>query len=119
MKNKVKKVVTWVLQILLGLEFILAGQAKFTRPDVWAREFRDWGYPDNVHYIIGGLELIGAVLIFFPKFASKAALGLGIIMLGAAVTHLLHQEWSRVVVTLILTGLLSLVYFLRKGNTAD
>jgi len=118
MKSKIKRIFTWFLQVIMGLEFIIAGQAKFTSvgSEVWAREFKEWGYPDNFYLIIGGLELVGAILIFFPKFASKAALGLGIIMLGATVTHAVHQEWSRVLVTVIITGLLTLVYFLRKDN---
>ena len=116
MKSKIKKIFKWFLQIIIGLEFIIAGQSKFTRSEVWAREFKEWGYPDNFYLIIGGLELVGAILIFFPKFASKAALGLGIIMLGATVTHAVHQEWSRVLVTVIITGLLTLLYFLRKDN---
>ena len=102
----------------MGLGFISAGRGKFTSvgSEVWAREFKEWGYPDNFYLIIGGLELVGAILIFFPKFASKAALGLGIIMLGASVTHAVHQEWDRALVTIVITGLLALVYFLRKDN---
>ncbi len=113
-KGKARNIVTWVLQVLMGLEFILAGQAKFTRSDVWAREFNQWGFPDNFYLVIGALELIGAILIFIPKFASKAALGLGVIMIGAAITHAIHGETSRIIVTLILAGLCGLVFYLRK-----
>ena len=114
MKGKIKIVGTWFLQIIMGLEFLLAGQAKFTRPEAWAKSFEKWGYPDHFYLVIGGLELLGAILIFFPKLASKAAIGLGIIMIGASLTHVFHQEWSRVVVTVIITALLALLYYLRK-----
>ena len=116
MKTKFKVIITWFFQILMGLEFILAGQAKFTRPDAWIKQFSNWGYPDHFYLLIGALELIGAIFIFIPKFASRAALGLGIIMLGATVTHAVHGEWSRVIVTLILAGILSAVYLLRKDH---
>lgn len=116
MKSKIKIIGTWFLQVIMGLEFILAGQAKFTRPESWARSFDKWGYPDHLYLVIGGLELVGAVLIFFPKLASKAAIGLGVIMIGASLTHAVHQEWSRVLVTVILTVLLALVYYLRKDR---
>lgn len=115
MKNKIKIILTWFVQVIMGLEFILAGQAKFTRPEVWAKEFREWGYPDHLYLIIGGLELVGAILIFFPKFATRAALGLGVIMSGATITHAIHQEWNRVVVTVVITGLLGLVFYLRRN----
>ncbi len=114
-KGKARNIVTWVLQVLLGLEFILAGQAKFTRSDVWAREFNQWGFPDNFYLVIGALELIGAILIFIPRFASKAALGLGVIMIGAAITHAIHGESSRIIVTVIIAGVCGLVFYLRKN----
>ena len=44
-------------------------------------------------------------LIFFPKLASRVALGLGVIMLGATATHAIHSEWSRTLVTAILAGI--------------
>ncbi len=115
-KPKVKRIVSWVLQILLGLEFILAGQAKFTNPEAWQKQFDRWSYPDNSMYIVGGLELILAVLLFFPKHAFKAAIGLAVIMLGASVTHIIHGE-NRTTVTLILMLLLIILSLLRKPAT--
>ena len=118
-KGKARNIFAWVLQVLLGLEFILAGQAKFTGPDSWSKSFADWGFPDNFFYVIGGLELLGAILVFIPKFASKAALGLGIIMIGAAITHAIHAEWSRIVVTLIIAAICGGVFYLRKNSLVD
>ena len=115
-KEKIKNILVWILQIIMGLEFILAGQAKFTRPDAWAKNFAEWGFPDNFYLLIGALELIGAIFILIPKFASKAAIGLGAIMIGATLTHVVHQEWDRVLVTSIITGLLMLAYLLRKNK---
>lgn len=116
MKTKFKRIITWILQVLMGLEFLLAGQAKFTSTEAWSKMFDRYGYPDYFYLFIGALELIGAILIFFPKFASKAALGLGVIMLGATATHAIHSEWNRVIVTVILTGILGAVYALRKKD---
>ncbi|MEP5612450.1 MAG: DoxX family protein [Cyclobacteriaceae bacterium] len=115
-KGKVRKILTWVLQVLVALEFLLAGQAKFTQPGVWAKSFADWGFPDNFYFVIGGLEVLGAILVFIPKFASKAALGLGIIMIGATLTHVIHAEWDRIIFTLIFTGLCGGVFYLRKNG---
>lgn len=116
MKQKFKNISAWVLQVLVGLEFILAGQAKFTDPDRWAEQFEGWGFPNYFYLLIGGLELVLAILVFFPKYSAKAAIGLGIIMLGAAGTHAIHQEWDRVLVTMIITGVVALLYFLRRDK---
>jgi len=115
-KGKARKILTWVLQVLVGLEFLLAGQAKFTRADVWAGEFERWGFPNNFYLVIGGLELLGAILVFIPKFASRAALGLGIIMIGAVITHAIHGEGSRIIVTLIIAGLCGGVFYLMRNG---
>ncbi|MEP1035135.1 DoxX family protein [Ekhidna sp.] len=116
MKNKFKRILTWTLQVLMGLEFLIAGQAKFTAAQAWFQKFNDWGFPDHFYQIIGGLEIIGAILIFIPKFASKAALGLGAIMLGATITHAVHGEWNRIIFTLIIAGILGAVFLLRKND---
>ena len=114
MNKKLKLIGTWFLQVIMGLEFIIAGQAKFTNADLWSTNFKGWGYPDHVYLVIGGLEVIGGILIFFPKLASRAALLLCVIMIGASITHMIHQEWDRVIVTVVLTAILCAVYFLRK-----
>lgn len=116
MNTKFKRILSWILQVLMGLEFLIAGQAKFTASDVWSQQFSNWGFPDNFYLLIGALEFIGAILIFIPKFASKAALGLGIIMLGATGTHMIHGEWNRIVFTLIIAGILGAVYMFRKKD---
>lgn len=118
-KRKVKNVFAWILQVVLGLEFILAGQAKFTRMDTWSGMFEAWGYPDHVYLVVGGLELLGAVLVFIPKTVVKGALGLAVIMIGALLTHAFHTEWDRVVVTGILAGLCGLLFWLRKPGKPD
>ncbi|MBO3697209.1 DoxX family protein [Roseivirga sp. E12] len=112
-KPKVKRVFSWVLQVLLSLEFILAGQAKFTNPEAWQKQFDRWSYPDGTYYIVGGLEVILAILLLFPKYAYKAALGMAVIMLGASITHIIHGE-SRTTVTMILMVLLITLSYLRK-----
>lgn len=114
MNTKFKRILTWILQVLMGLEFLIAGQAKFTAAEIWAKQFNGWGFPEHFYLVIGALEVIGAVLIFIPKYASKAALGLVVIMLGATVTHVVHGEWDRIIFTLIIAGILVAVYVLRK-----
>ncbi|MCB0632639.1 MAG: DoxX family protein [Lewinella sp.] len=119
MKQKLRNIAAWILQVLVGLEFSIAGLAKFTNSKIWAQQFEGWGYPDHFYMLIGGLELILAVLVFFPRYSAKAALGLGVIMLGATLTHAIHQEWNRVWVTVIITGIIALLYYLRKGKSAN
>lgn len=108
-KSKIKKIFSWILQVLLGLEFLIAGQSKFTSMSSWESRFDDWGYPDNFFMIIGIVEVVCAVLLFFPKLAGYAALVLSIVMISASATHIIHNE-SPIVDMVILLLLLTLFY---------
>lgn len=115
-KNKIKLITSWILQVLLGLQFIIAGQAKFTTPGVWEAQFTRWGYPDNFYMVIGILEIIGGILMFVPRLVTKASIGLGVIMIGATGTHIIHQEWDGTTVTVIIILVLIAVFLLRKDT---
>ncbi len=112
-KGKIKNISAWILQVLLGLEFIVAGLSKFSTP-IWPKRFTEWGYPDSFYIVIAVAEAAGGILIFIPKLAHKSALAMMTIMLGATITHMVHGEWKSITVTLIIFGLLGLLYFLRK-----
>ena len=116
-KRKIKNVLTWILQVLLSLEFIVAGLGKFVSP-TWPRQFTEWGYPDNFYLLIGGIEIIGGILMFIPKIAAKSALAMIVIMIGATFTHILNDELKSITVTLIISGLLGLLYYLRKETSS-
>lgn len=111
-KAKIKNIGAWILQVLLGLEFLIAGQAKFTSSDIWNSSFEKWGYPDGFAQLIGVLELLGAVLLFIPKLASHAAMFLAIIMLSAGITHFANGENG--IGPLIIMGFLIWLWYLRK-----
>lgn len=113
-KAKLKNVGSWILQVLLGLEFLIAGQAKFTASEAWSANFEKWGYPDGFSQLIGGLELIGAILLFIPRLASHAALLLSVVMLSAAITHFANGENG--VAPVIIMYFLLLLWSLRKNR---
>lgn len=117
--SKGKKVLAWILQVLLGLEFLIAGFAKLSMGEVWQAKFEDWGYPDSFYLVVGVLEMVGGLLIFFPKLASRVAIGLGGIMIAATITHILAQEWKGIVVTLIILVVLTVAYYLRRDSRSS
>ena len=98
----------WALQVLLGALFVLVGTLKFGDP-TWPRNFARWGYPDGFYMVVGVLEALGGLLLFVPRLASYAAAMLGIIMIGASLTHFVHGEMRRVAPPLIYLALLAIV----------
>ena len=100
MSPKTKKILMWVCVALLGIEFALSAVGKLT--GMVAENFTRWGYSITFMYIIGVLEALGAVGLFIPSLRKWAAFGLIGIMIGAAYTHLTHDEvsmiWANVLV---------------------
>lgn len=91
---------------LLAAFFILGGFLNiFASPDVRADYLR-WGYPDWFHYLTGTLEWTSAALIAVPFTRLAGSLLAAAVMVGAAVTVLLHGEYSHAVPPMVVLALL-------------
>ncbi len=86
--KRVRVIVTWLLQILLGPLFVLVGVGKFAQWDGWVSRFEMWGYAPWFLGVIAVLEALGGVMVLVPRFAAYGAGLIGAIMLGGAYTHL-------------------------------
>jgi uncharacterized membrane protein YphA (DoxX/SURF4 family) len=112
-------VILWVLQILLGLYFIAVGVMHFIVPPglpapmQWMYELPTW-----LHYLSGTAEILGGLGLILPgvtriqtRLTPLAALGLILVMLGAAVFHIIRGESNNIVQNLILAALLAFVAY--------
>lgn len=112
--SKTKNIILWVLQILLGVLFLMSAFPKLMGAPEAVENFRRWGYPENFHLLIGGLELLGGIGLMIPKTAAYAAAGLILIMLGAAVTHIRADEASMALFPLVIVVLLAVIAYMRS-----
>jgi uncharacterized membrane protein YphA (DoxX/SURF4 family) len=87
-----RKIVTWVLTVLLALAFVGAGLAKLTGAPMMVQEFTTFGLPLWFMYVTGSLELVAAVGLLVPRTAGFAAALIVCIMLGALLAHLTHGQ---------------------------
>ena len=95
MLPKTKTILSWTLRILFGILFLLAGLPKLLGDAGTLARFGDWGYPARFAHVVGLMEISGALALFIPRFARYGALLIGIVMIGAFITHIFAQEWSR------------------------
>ncbi|GAB5401150.1 MAG: hypothetical protein Aureis2KO_27350 [Aureisphaera sp.] len=114
--KKGQKILSWGLRILLSLAFLLASSGKLTANEGVVQMFTNWGFPDGLHFVIGGLELVLAILILIPKTLKIALFGLAIIMVGAMLTHVLMDPIGQVIRPLVFLVLLISVYYLNFMN---
>jgi uncharacterized membrane protein len=109
----------WAFQVLLGLAFIAAGGMKLAQPkEKLAQNNMAWveDFSQGAVRLIGALEVLGALGLVLPALTGilpwltpLAALGLALLMAGAAYTHLRRKEGSAVVPPAVLLLLAALV----------
>jgi uncharacterized membrane protein YphA (DoxX/SURF4 family) len=113
-----------VVQVLLGVIFIVGGLLRLAMPHTsyaklpgqgWASEFK----PAHLH-LIGGLEVCAGIGLIVPlllgsltMLAPLAAVGIALVMSGAMATHLRRSEYP--VMALNLTWL-ALALFVAYGR---
>jgi hypothetical protein len=108
-------VALWTAQLVLFMVFAVTGFAKVTMPIARLAPMMAWvtGVPPGLVRFIGVAEMAGALGVLLPsvtrvlpKLTSLAALGLGVVMALATVTHLVASETERASVPFVL-GLLA------------
>jgi putative oxidoreductase len=105
------RVLVWICAIVLALVFVLVGVSKLVGASGirWSDRFTNWGYPAGTSFAVGVLEVLAGLAVLLPRWRRPAAIILIVLMIGAACTHALNAEFSRVVPPLIFGGLALLV----------
>lgn len=86
--GRVKQRINLVVRLLLAAVFIAAGLAKLSGAEQMVQIFSTIGLGQWFRYFTGVVELIGAVLIVWPRFATIGAVLLATTMVCAVCTHL-------------------------------
>ena len=88
-RGRVLNVALWALQALLALQFAMGGLAKAFGAPAMVEMFAAIGIGQWFRYVVGALELAGAVGVLIPRLSGLAALGLVCLMAGATLTNVL------------------------------
>ncbi len=78
----------WALQTLLALVLAMAGLAKLGGDPAMVEMFATIGVGQWFRYVVGALEISGAVGVLIPRLSGLAALGLACLMAGAVLANL-------------------------------
>ena len=121
MSASARNIIAWILQILVAVAFIGSGANKFVHLADTVKGFGGMGYPEWFAYLIAGAELLGGLGLLVPRFTRPAALGLMLIMVGAAFTHATKIPGGLLpkgIPALSLLVLLVIIYLLRRPAPA-
>ena len=118
-------IVLWIIAGLLAAAFAAAGLMKLTQPkEKLAASGMGWTeqFSPGAIKAIGALEVLAAiglilpaVLDIVPILVPLAALGLVLMMIGAAITHARRKETPMVATNVILLALAAVVAWGRFG----
>jgi uncharacterized membrane protein YphA (DoxX/SURF4 family) len=87
-RSRVAHRALWVLQILMGVFFVVASAApKFWGDPYAVQIFTEIGAGQWFRYFIGVVELAGGIGLMVPRLAGPAAVGLMGLMIGAGYTQ--------------------------------
>lgn len=118
-------VAVWIVTAVLAVLFATAGLMKLTRSkEQLVASSQGWAgdFPPGVLKMIGAFEVAGALGLILPAVTGiatwlvpAAAIGLALIMVGAAITHLRRQEYPNVLANLVLFVMAAFVAVARIG----
>ncbi|MBU2867157.1 DoxX family protein [Pacificibacter marinus] len=92
----------WAVTILTALMFLGAGLAKLAGVEMVHLSFKTMGLPAITGYIVGALEIAGAIGIFVKPVRFLAALGLLATSVGAFAYHVAYTPIAEGVPALVL-----------------
>lgn len=108
----------WVLSGLLALLFLIAGGSKLAGVPEMQHNFQNWGYPQWFRVVVGGSEVISAVVILVPRAAWGGATVLAVLMAGATLTHVFLEDggFGKAAFTAVLMLLAATVAYGRRPD---
>lgn len=110
-------------RILLGLQFLLAalflffGIRKLIGDEVAVQTFSEIGAGQWFRYLVGTLEISGAIGLLIPRLAGLAAIELTGVMTGAVATEVLLSADGNPVTPLVLLVMAATVAWFRRERT--
>lgn len=91
-QNRAWNVVLWIVQSLTALGFLFVGLGKLAGDPQMTATFDAIGFGDWFRYLIGVLEIAGAIALFVPRLVGLAGLAFVALMVGATITQLAVGE---------------------------
>jgi len=105
----------WILQLFLASQFGMTGLMKLSGNELMVDMFNDIGAGQWFRYLVGALEVAGALGLLIPRLCGLAALGLVGVMTGAVVTNIFVLGYSPVVALAYLLGAGLVAWFRRPA----
>jgi len=109
----------WVLQVLAAAAFVFGAVPKVTSDPLAVAGFDAIGFGDWFRYLIGTLEIAGAVALLIPRLCGLAGLAFVGLMIGAVVTQIVVFDGAFVVQPAVMLVIVAIIAWGRRGRTRE
>jgi putative oxidoreductase len=92
----------WAARVALSAQFVVGGVLKLTADPAMVAMFDQIGAGQGLRLFIGACEVAGAIGLLVPGLVRLAAIGLVLLMIGAAVTNVVALQISPAVPLVLL-----------------
>ena len=108
-RKRLLSIALWTLQVVLALTFAMAGFAKVGGDAAMVEMFATIAIGQWFRYLVGALEIAGALGVLVPRLSGLAALGLLCLMAGATLTNVfvLHTSPLVPIVLMVVSALVA------------
>jgi uncharacterized membrane protein YphA (DoxX/SURF4 family) len=118
-RRRAANVALWALQVVTAAVFVVAAVPKVTAAPQAVEGFNAMGLGVAGMYIIGALELAGAVALLIPRLCGLAGLAFVGLMIGAVVTTLLMFGPGLLATPVVVLVLSAIIAWGRRRRTAE
>ena len=115
-QSRIPSAVLWTLRIISAALFLVAGVSKLAGAPAMVQVFATIGVGQWFRYLTGGIEVVGAILLFVPALARYGAAALAVTMVGAIITHLFIIGGNPAVPILLLASTATIAWTKRGGR---
>ncbi|HEY6424755.1 MAG TPA: DoxX family protein [Pseudonocardiaceae bacterium] len=109
----------WGLQVVTAAVFVMAAFPKLTADPQAVAGFNAIGLGQVGMYVIGSLEIAGAIALLIPLLSGLAGLAFVSLMIGAVVTTLLVFGAEMVAMPAVVLLLAAIIAWTRRRHTAQ
>ena len=110
------RILIWAAIIVAAVAFGAAGVAKLAGVPMVHLSFANLGLPSWFGYFIGLCEVAGAIGLLIRPLSALAALGLGIITVGAVYYHVTNPPLQEGIPAIVLLVLCVIIFMARRGS---
>ena len=100
--------------VIICVGFLGAGMLKLVELPALVAEFKYWGFPLWSMYLIGLVEILLSIGVFYLPTRIKSLIGLIILMFGAMTVHIIFGEYNYVLAPIMLSMLCGLIIYMEN-----